>query len=225
LTVSRGAATVLALSGLVILILSGCAHSSASRTPAPPSGIPRASASPHATSSGPVPITTSETGARGVHGTAGAIKVTVVGLSSHPGLAPGGQPLAFEVSLRNTGGSAYAHITAVISMGHCNCSHTPAEMAPAGTLQEWNPETGAWRTVSYDREGTGMDFIDQIQQPGFTLGAGTTLNMQFRIAFTVRQPVRLHRGTTAIDITVVQLPSHHPIGSGPAVSVPISVLP
>jgi len=68
-----------------------------------------------------------------------------------------------------------------------------------------------------------MDFLRAVQQRGFTLQPGARASFTFRVAFKARQRPRLQPGTTAIDISVVQLPSHTPIGPVPEASVRIQV--
>jgi hypothetical protein len=99
-------------------------------------------------------------------------------------------------------------------------------MAPGGILAEFDPVTGNWRAVFYDQEGTGMDYIlgNIVQQPAFTLGAGATASFTFRMGFSAQQGLSLHRGQTAIDVTVLQLPARTWIGNRPATSVAVTVL-
>lgn len=171
-------------------------------------------------SSGPSP-----TGAA-ASGTAGGVAVTISGIPAQAVMSPGGPPLTFTVTLRNEGASAYRDVTPVVSMGHCGCTGPPVAMAPAGTLLERDPATGNWRSVSYNAEGGGTDFLLTIQQPGITLAAGATAGFTFRVAFSSHQPGKLHPGSTAIDVSVVQLPQHNPLGQQvPTASVPIQVRP
>jgi hypothetical protein len=138
---------------------------------------------------------------------------------------PGGRALTFTVGLRDTSSRAYHDITLVVSIGHCACTNTPLSLAPAGTLLERDPVTGIWHRVSYSREGSGTEFLRAVQQPGFTLQPGTRASFTFRVAFKARQRPRLQAGTSAIDISVVQLPAHTAIGTVPAASARIQVSP
>jgi hypothetical protein len=58
---------------------------------------------------------------------------------------------------------------------HCTCSKSPLPMMPPGTLQEWDSSADSWRTVTYDSEGGGTDFLSVVRSPDSTwpLGAGT----------------------------------------------------
>jgi len=150
------------------------------------------------------------------------IALSIIGLPARRYLVPGGRPLTFTVALRNTSRRAYRDITLVVSMGHCACTDTPLSLAPAGTVLERGPVRG-WHPVSYSREGSGTNFLRVVQQPGFTLRPGTRASFTFRVAFKARQHPRLRAGASAIDISLVQLPAHAPIGTVPAASVRIQV--
>ena len=47
----------------------------------------------------------------------------------------------------------------VVSLGHCSCGPPGAGMMANGSMRMLDPQTNAWVTVPYDREGTGMDYI------------------------------------------------------------------
>jgi hypothetical protein len=97
-----------------------------------------------------------------------------------------------------------------------------------GTLAELDPSTGNWRTVFYDREGTGMDYIlgNFVQQPPLTLSPGAVDTFTFRLAFAPAAadgPLELATGQTGIAVAVVKVPSRTVVGNTPAASVPITV--
>jgi|SRR5271165_5399613 len=74
------------------------------------------------------------------------------------------------------------------------------------------PITGQWRTVSYDRVGTGMDYLNVIEQAPLTLHPGATLSFTFRVRLRIaaHQPLAVHAGQTGLLVTVVR---HSPGGS------------
>lgn len=210
-------ATLAALAALATLAVTGCAgatgqgRTTAATSPATASINPGGPISP-----APGPAVT---------GQAGPVTAIISGLPAHPSLAPGGAPLTFTVTLRNPGGQAFRDITPVVSLGHCACTGPPIEMAPAGTLQERDPASGTWRTVMYNPEGGGTDFLLVVQQPAIALPAGGSAAFTFRVAFSQHQRAKLRPGSTAINVAVVRLPAHSPIGQVPAVSVPVQVRP
>lgn len=214
-----------------LIVLPGCSAS----TPKSPAATPTATASPPATSAAATSPSATSPSATSPQVTSipssatpgsGSLTVTITGLPGHPALAPGGAPLQFTVTLRNATDHTYRNITPLVSIGHCTCNSSPAEMAPFGTLAERDPATGNWRPVFYDAEGTGMDYIlgNIVQQPAFTLRPAATASFTFRVGFTAKQRTSLHGGQTAINVTVVQLPGRTWIGNLPAASVPVIFL-
>ena len=208
------------------LAVAGCGSvsgggSSASSTPAAPASTASAPVSPSVNPGGPISPSVAGTPSGG-----GPVAVVISGLPGQPALTPGGPALTFTVTLRNQRSTGYHDVTPVVSMGHCGCTGTPIALAPEGTLQERDQATGHWRTVRYNPEGGGTDFLLVVQQPGISLPAGGSASFTFRVAFTRHQQETLKAGTTAIDVSVVQLPGHTPIGAPvPNASVPVVVQP
>jgi len=200
----RGVSVAIAAASLATLMLGGCSGSSSS--PSSPSSSSASTTTP------PTPAASSA-----------PIALSITGLPARRRLAPGGRALTFTVSLQNPGSRAYRDITPVISMGHCACTNTPLSLAPEGTLREREPGTGIWRRVTYNREGSGTRFLRVVQQPGFTLKPAARASFTFRVVFSARQKPRFEAGASAIDITLVQLPAHTPIGAVPAAIVRIQV--
>jgi hypothetical protein len=217
---------MLAVSGSVcaaLIALPGCSVG----TPRSPAATPTATARP---SSPVIRSTVTSPAATGPPSAAspraGSLTVNISGLPSHLALALGRTPLQFTVTVRNATARTYRDITPLVSIGHCTCNNSPAAPAPDGTLAEFDPVTGNWRSVFYDPEGTGMDYIlaNVIQQPAFTLDAGATASFTFRMGFSAQQGLSLHAGQTAIDVTVLQLPARTWIGNRPDASVAVTVL-
>ncbi len=206
------AAAVAALAG------TGCTSTAVSSSPSPSTAtVPTVTtASPgRLMSSAPVPAVTSW---------GGPVTVIIAGLPTRPVLAPGGAPLTFTVTLQNPGTRVFRGITPVVSMGHCACTGGPVALAPQGSLQQQDPATGRWHSVRYNPEGGGTDFLLVVQQPGITLAARSSVSFTFRVRFSRHQQRPLRGGATAIDVSVVQLPAHAPLGTVPTVSIPVQVL-
>ena len=136
----------------------------------------------------------------------GAVSVTITGLPRHPSLTLGGSAATLVVTVHNGTGQVQRHIAPVVAIDHCSCSHTPVEMGPAGTLREFT--AGKWRTVTYDLEGLGMDYLSVIQQAPVTLAPGASDHFMFRLAFAseAKQPIKLTAGRTGILVQVVREP-------------------
>ena len=222
---SLARAAALAVPAAALLAVAGCGsvHSGggASSTPATSGSSAPAPVSPSVNPGGPMSPSVAGTPSGGA-----PVAVVISGLPGRPALTPGGPALTFMVTLRNQGSRAYHDVTPVVSMGHCACTGSPNALAPEGTLQERDPATGSWRTVRYNPEGGGTDFLLVVQQPGITLPAGGSASFTFRVAFTRQQRETLKAGTTAIDVSVVQLPGHTPVGAPvPNASVPVAVQP
>jgi hypothetical protein len=222
----------IALEGSVcatILALAGCAASA----PSPPAtSTTPATVTPSVSAASPAATTTApgsspSAGAPASTGT-GYLTVTISELASHPVLIVAGPPVQFTVTLRNGTTSTYRNITPLVSIGPCTCfSSEPVPVAPNGTLMEFDPATTGWRSVYYDKEGTGMDYIlgNIVQQPPIALHPGTSVSFTFRIALTGWQPRPwLHAGQTPIDVTVVQLPGRTWIGNRPAASISVATI-
>jgi hypothetical protein len=179
-----------------------------------------------ATSASPTPAVT------GASGT-GKLTVAISSVAADPALTFGGQPLTFTVTLQNGSGSTYRDISPLVSIGHCSCSTSGAELAPRGTLAELDSSTGNWHTVAYVTEGTGTDFLlGSPQQPPLTLVPGATASFTFRVAFAplADQSPTERAGKTSVDVNIVTVPSHKQIGTEALLPVTVtksasSVLP
>jgi hypothetical protein len=152
----------------------------------------------------------------------GSLSVTITGLPRHPALVLGGPAATFVVTVHNGTGQVQHDITPVVALDHCTCSASPVEPAPAGTLQERDHWT--WRTVPYDIEGTGMDYLDIVQQPTFTLRPGASASFTFRLAFKAQHEAR--QGQSGILVSVVRVPVNLSRGNPVLASddVPVTVI-
>ena len=150
--------------------------------------------------------------------------ITAVGGTS---LTPGGPAVEFvefTVSVTNNLASTVSAIAPVVSMSHCTCVTSPQPMMPPGTLQLWDAAAGTWKSVFYDREGGGMDYITRTPVPAFDLAAGQSVSFKFRVALSADPPVPVHNGSGTVNVTIV-----HPanpgtaIGGLPAAQLPVTV--
>lgn len=192
------------------LAMTACASASpAGTSPAASARQPTAPSSVVATKA-PVSSTPAASGA-------GRLTVAISSAAANPALIFGGQPLTFTVTLQNESGSTYRDISPWVSIGHCSCSTSGAELAPRGTLAELDSSTGNWRPVAYVTEGTGTDFlqVSRPQQAPFTLAPGARASFTFKLAFAplADQSPTERAGRTSVDVNVVTVPSHEQIGT------------
>jgi hypothetical protein len=207
-----------------VIVLTGCSSSaptSAAGTTVGTTASPTATTSPVATSA--ATVVAPATGSRSSKSERTGVTVTITGLPDHPALALGGAPLQFTVNISNGTSRKYDDVTPVVAMAHCTCSSSPVSLAPAGTLQEFSLITGKWRTVKYDTVGSGMDYLNVVEQAPVALNPGATVSFTFRVAFraAAQQPDQAHAGQTGLLVTVVQ---HRSTGSKPVLaSVQVAV--
>jgi hypothetical protein len=99
---------------------------------------------------------------------------------------------------------------------------TPAAGRPARAASRG---TASPHSVFYDTMGSGTDYLNVTQQPGFSLPPGATAIFTFRVALDPPQSgFTFRNGQTAIDVTVETLPSRTVIGLDPAAKAPVSVV-
>jgi hypothetical protein len=190
-------------------------------TPAGPGSTASTSAMPTA----PAPSTTTPnamTSATPPAARADRLAVAVSGTPAQPSLAPGGPAIEFTVTLTNATGQTYRNITPIVSMGHCSCIGGPASPAPDGTLQ-LRQSGGTWLTIPYVRQGTGTDYLDQTQLPGITLAPGEDASFTYRLSLTAKQQAAIRDGQGSFEFTVVSLPAHTILDTGPVTTVTLTV--
>lgn len=185
----------------------------AATTPAPAATV-AASAAPPATPSAqtpppPAPVASGLT-----------TKITVLG--GPAGLVPGGSPVRFIVTVTNSSTHPYGNILPLVSLGHCSC--TANSLFPAGTLQERESTSNVWQTIGYDLEGFGTDYLNVTEPGGIQeLPPGGAATFEYRVALSPATSAQVTRGTAHLDVTLLPLPSHTPIGPAPAASAPVEV--
>jgi hypothetical protein len=214
------AAALAALTGCSSLGLSPSAHTAspppsaspavAQSTPAvTPTPAPTAASTPVAT---PTPVTTSQ----------GALTARVTFIGTRTGLVPDGKPVRFMVTVTNSSSQTYGNLLPLVSLGHCTC--TANSLFPAGTMQERESTSNVWQTIQYDVEGFGNDYLNASEPGGIQeLPPGGVATFEYRVALSQATSSQVTHGTGSLDVTLLPLPSHTPIGSSPAASLPIDV--
>jgi hypothetical protein len=216
------AAAIASVSGCSSLGLTPSAHTA---PPAPsasptvvqsaPAAIPTPAATVAATpapSATPTPVTTSQ----------GALTARVTILGATVGLVPGGKPVRFKVTVTNSSSQTYGNILPLVSLGHCTC--TANNLFPAGRLQERESTTNVWQTIPYDVEGFGTGYLNVTEPGGIQeLPPGGVATFEYRVALSPATSAQVTTGTASLDVTLLPLPSHTPIGSSPGGSAPVYV--
>lgn len=183
-------------------------------TPAPPATVaasPAPSPSPSPETPPPAPP---------FHGGL-TTKIEILGPSR--ALVPGGAPLRLVVTVTNSSTHPYGNILPLVSLGHCSC--TANSLFPAGTLQERESTTNVWQTIPYDVEGFGTDYLNVTEPGGIQeLPPGGVATFEYRVALSPATSAQVTRGTASLDVTLLPLPSHTPIGTSPAASAVVEVL-
>jgi hypothetical protein len=113
----------------------------------------------------------------------------------------GGPPIRFRVTLANNGADI-ANLGMVVSLGHCSCGPPGASMMADGSMRMLDPQTNAWVTVPYVREGTGMDYITQNLVPPFPLDHGQIVTYELEMAVDAEQDMDVTNGETSIGVTL-----------------------
>jgi hypothetical protein len=152
----------------------------------------------------------------------GALTAKVTIINGKSGLVPGGPAVRFRVTVTNGSPRTYSNVLPLVSLGHCSC--TANTMFPAGSLQERESTTNVWLPIPYDVEGLGTDYL-KVSEPGGIqlISPGGVASFEYRVALNPATGAQLTRGTGAIDVTLIALPGHTPIGQSPAASARIDV--
>ncbi len=123
-----------------------------------------------------------------------------------------------------TNGSArtYANVLPLVSLSHCSC--TANTLFPAGSLAERESTTNVWQPIPYDVEGFGAGYLNVTDPGGIQLiSPGGVATFEYRVALKPATSAQVTRGQGAIDVTLIRLPGHTPIGAAPSASAPIGV--
>ncbi len=152
----------------------------------------------------------------------GALTATVTILGGEAGLVPGGPAVRFRVTVTDKSAQTYSNLLPLVSLGHCTC--TANTLFPAGTLQERESTSNVWQTIPYDVEGFGTDYLKADEPGGIQLiSAGGVATFEYRIALKPATSAQVTRGQATLDVTLITLPGHTPVGQTPSGSAPIGV--
>jgi hypothetical protein len=152
----------------------------------------------------------------------GALTASVTILDPASGLVPGGQPVRLRVTVTNHSRQTYSSILPLVSLGHCSC--TASSLFPKGTLQERESTSDVWQAIPYDVEGFGTDYLNVTEPGGIQMiSPGGTATFEYRVALSPATSAQVTRGAGAIDVTLIRLPGHSPVGRAPSASAPVDV--
>jgi hypothetical protein len=195
--------------------ISSPSPTSASSTPAAtPAETPAATPAPVAT---PTPTSSATTTS-----TQGELAGQVTILGTPTGLVPGGRYVKFLVTVTNGTTQTYSNVLPLVSLGHCSC--TANSLFPAGKLQERESTSNVWQTIPYDVEGFGTDYLNVMEPGGIQeISPGAAAVFEYRVRLSPATSAQVTRGTGALDVTLIQLPTRAQIGVSPAGSTPIDV--
>ena len=148
----------------------------------------------------------------------------------------GGSAIEFTVAVTNNSDDTLRNLAPIVSLGHCSCTNAPVPTMPLGELRLRDASTGTWKTLFYDTEGSGMDYLlssSAVPTPPFDLQAGQSATFTFRLqldpasANHLSGQYHLSNGTAAIDVSLVHpVPGSYnlQIGNSPSASLPVTVL-
>ena len=135
---------------------------------------------------------------------------------------PGGPAVRFRVTVTNKSAQTYSNLLPLVSLGHCTC--TANTLFPAGTLQERESTSNVWQTIPYDVEGFGTDYLKADEPGGIQLiSPGGVATFEYRVALKPATSAQVTRGQATLDVTLITLPGHTPVGQTPSGSAPIGV--
>ncbi len=182
--------TVATMAGAAIIAaVVGCSHAAPLTSPDITTSVQPASA----TAAPQAPASPTEASAGGINAS-----ITPEGSTA---VRVGGEPMRFSVTLDNTGADI-DKVGLVVSLGHCSCGPPGASMMAMGSMRMLDPQTNAWVTVPYDREGTGMDYIMGSLVPPFPLSHGQTITYQLEMQLDADQPFTVTEGKSSINVTL-----------------------
>ncbi len=185
-------------------------------TPTPAAAMPSAAAAAASTA----PASTAPASPAAEPG--GALTATATILGGGSGLVPGGPAVRFRVTVTNKSAQTYSNLLPLVSLGHCTC--TANTLFPAGTLQERESTSNVWQTIPYDVEGFGTDYLKADEPGGIQLiSPGGVATFEYRVALKPATSAQVARGQATLDVTLITLPGHTPVGQTPSSSAPIGV--
>ena len=191
-------------------------------TPAPAATMPSAAAAAAASTApaSTAPASTAPASPAAQPGGALTAAVTILGGAS--GLVSGGPAVRFRVTVTNKSAQTYSNLLPLVSLGHCTC--TASTLFPAGTLQERESTSNVWQTIPYDVEGFGTDYLKADEPGGIQLiSPGGVATFEYRVALKPATSAQGTRGRATLDVTLITLPGHTPVGLTPSGSAPVGV--
>jgi hypothetical protein len=220
--------------GIAAIALTGCSSPSSAAPSAPASTAVAVATSPPASSpaappatTAPTPAVTSSPAVSAAPSTPaaqpqGALTAKVTIIDGASGLVPGGPAVRFRVTVTNGSSRTYSNVLPLVSLGHCSC--TASTLFPAGSLAERESTTNVWLPIPYDVEGFGTDYLKVTEPGGIQLiSPGGVASFEYRVALNPATSAQVTQGMAALDVTLIALPGHRPIGQSPAASAPIDV--
>ncbi|MCV7436628.1 NHL repeat-containing protein [Mycobacterium seoulense] len=126
----------------------------------------------------------------------GRISVAVSGIASGI-IRPGDPPAEVDVTLCNNSPVDYPKAGVVLVLERCSCATTPLGL-PEGTVERFDPATGAWMKVQHPVITTGMDYLgtfSNVQE----LPRGKSVTLRYRVALAAS----MADGKGGVQATVV----------------------
>ncbi|MEV4425972.1 hypothetical protein ACN9M0_17035 [Streptomyces sp. R-07] len=137
------------------------------------------------------------------------LAVDITGLPSSPRFVPGGAPVEFTVTMRNTGDTDYPLIAPVVRFDQYDGGLAPLGSV-AGRLERLDPATGSWQPV-FLPQASGMDFL-LAATGGAPLPKGATTTVRYRVAVDTG----LRAGVTELQVYAVSQPANQQAGMAAA---------
>ncbi|EDY47391.1 hypothetical protein SSCG_00419 [Streptomyces clavuligerus] len=137
------------------------------------------------------------------------LTVDITGLPASPRLVPGGAPLKFTVTMRNTGATDHPLIAPVVRFDQYDGGLAPLGSV-AGRLERFDPATGSWQPV-FLPQASGMDFL-LAATGGAPLPKGATTTIRYRVSVDTG----LRAGATELQVYAVSQPTNQQAGMATA---------
>ncbi|MGA5495202.1 hypothetical protein ACPCSP_12635 [Streptomyces cinereoruber] len=133
------------------------------------------------------------------------LTVDITGLPASPRFVPGGAPVEFTVTMRNSGDTDYPLIAPVVRFDQYDGGLAPLGSV-AGRLERFDPATGNWRPV-FLPQASGMDFL-LAATGGAPLPKRATMTIRYRVTVDTG----LRAGVTELQVYAVAQPANQQAG-------------
>ncbi|MFE0645136.1 hypothetical protein ACFW2Y_26525 [Streptomyces sp. NPDC058877] len=137
------------------------------------------------------------------------LTVDITGMPASPRFVPGGAPVEFTVTMRNSGDTDYPLIAPVVRFDQYDGGLAPLGSV-AGRLERLDPATGGWQPV-FLPQASGMDFL-LAASGGAPLPKGATTTIRYRVAVDTG----LRAGVTELQVYAVAQPANQQAGMAAA---------